>query len=299
MPAEKMHADEVDIDSHLVRRLLVGQFPPWAHLTVEPVVSAGTVNAIYRLGDDMAVRLPRIHWGVNEVDKEHEWLSRLAPLLPIDIPEPLAKGEPAGGYPWPWSVYRWLEGESPSVGNLVDPGRLATDLADFVTAFHQIDPTGNPPIGRGEHLAVRDTPTRRAIAELHGMVDINAVTGVWDEALATAQWSGRPVLVHGDLMPGNLLMVGGCLAGVIDFGTLGAGDPACDLIVAWNLLPADARSIFRSALGVDDATWLRGRGWALSMAVIALPYYETTNPVMADNARHVIREVLSDDESGC
>ncbi len=294
MPGEKMHADEFDIDAHLARRLLAGQFPHWAHLTIEPVVSAATVNAIFRLGSDMAVRLPRIHWGVNEVDKEHEWLPRLAPLLRVAIPEPLARGVPASGYPWPWSVCSWLDGENPSVGNLANPGRLATDLADFVVAFHQIDPTANPPAGRGEHLAARDAPTRRAIAELHGMVDVEAVTAVWDEACATPQWSDRSALVHGDLMPGKLLMVGPRLTGVIDFGTLGAGDPACDLIVAWNLLPADARSIFHSALGVDDATWLRGRGWALSIALIALPYYETTNPVMAENARHVISEVLAD-----
>lgn len=294
MADSTMHADEIDINTRLVRGLLADQFPHWTHLTLAPVVSAGTVNVIYRLGDDMAVRLPRIHWGVNEVDKEHEWLPRLAPLLPGAIPEPLARGNPASGYPWPWSVYSWLDGESPSVGNLANPGRLATDLADFVVAFHQIDPTANPPAGRGEHLAARDAPTRRAIAELHGVVDTDAITAVWDEACATPQWSGLPVLVHGDLMPGNLLMVEGRLTGVIDFGTLGAGDPACDLIVAWNLLPADARTIFHTALSVDGATWLRGRGWALSMALIALPYYRTTNPVMAENARHVIREVLAD-----
>jgi len=191
-------------------------------------------------------------------------------------------------------VYSWLDGKNPSVDNLANPDLFATDLADFVAAFHQVDPTVNPPAGRGEHLAARDAPTRRAIAELYGVVDIDAATAVWDEACATPQWSGPPILVHGDLMPGNLLMVGGRLAGVIDFGTLGAGDPACDLIVAWNLLPARVRDIFRAGLQVDDATWERGRGWALSIALIALPYYRTTNPAMAENARYVISEVLAD-----
>jgi aminoglycoside phosphotransferase (APT) family kinase protein len=288
-----MHEDEVHTDVALVRRLLAGQFPHWAGLPIERVPSAGTDNALYRLGGDMVVRLPRIHWAVDDVDKEQEWLPRLAPLLPVAIPLPLARGEPAEGYPWRWSVYRWLAGEHPSVDGLTDAGSLATQLAEFVAALHRIDPTGGPPAGRGVPLRKRDAPTRAAIDALQGAVDTAAVTAAWEAALDVPAWPGPPVWVHGDLAPGNLLTVDGRLTAVIDFGGLGVGDPACDLIVAWNLLPADTRDVFRTALAVDDATWDRGRGWALSVALIALPYYDTTNPVLADSARHVIGEVLA------
>ncbi|MET7619266.1 aminoglycoside phosphotransferase family protein [Streptomyces sp. NPDC005408] len=296
MCASKMHADEADIDVALVRRLLAAQFAQWADLPIEPYPSAGTVNAVYRLGDDMAVRLPRIESGVGDVEKEHRWLPRLAPLLPVDIPVALGKGEPAEGYPWNWSVYRWLDGEHPLVGGLADPGLLALDLAEFVAALHRIDPTNGPLAYRGGPLRTQDAETRTAIGELRGMVDTEAATAAWDAALRAPEWSGPPVWVHSDLMPGNLLIDRGRLSAVIDFGTMGVGDPSCDLIAAWNLLPADARDIFRTASKADDATWARGRGWALSMALIQLPYYEDTNPAIAANARHVIREVLTDHE---
>jgi aminoglycoside phosphotransferase (APT) family kinase protein len=297
MDTKKMHADEVDTDVSLVRRLLAAQFPQWADLPIEPVPSAGTDNAIYRLGDDMAVRLPRIQWAAGQPDKEHRWLPRLAPLLPVLIPVQLAKGIPAEGYPWTWSVQRWLGGENPTVDRIADPDALASDLAQFVEALHRIDPTGGPPAGRGVPLAMRDDPTRTAIAALEGMVDTDATTAAWDAALQTPVWSGPSVWVHGDLAPGNLLLQGGRLAAVIDFAGVGVGDPACDLMVAWNLLPADARKVFRADLGVDDATWGRGRGWALSVALIQLPYYRETNPALAAGARHVLREVLADHAS--
>ena len=292
--ARRMHVDEIDTDACLVARLLAGQFPQWADLSIEPVPSAGTDNALYRLGEDLAVRLPRIPGAVDDVTKEHRWLPRLAPLLPVAIPVPLVKGEPAEGYPWRWSVYRWLDGENPAVDSLTDPDRLATELPQFVTALHGVDATGGPPAGRGVPLKERDAATRAAIDALGAMIDTAAATAAWERALQAPTWPGPPVWIHGDLSPGNLLMVGGRLSAVIDFGALGVGDPACDLIVAWNLLPADARDVFRAALRVDDATWERGRGWALSIALIALPYYQHTNPVLAANARHVIGEILAD-----
>jgi aminoglycoside phosphotransferase (APT) family kinase protein len=291
---QKMHADEIDTDVGLVGRLLAGQFPQWADLPIAPVPSAGTDNALYRLGIDLVVRLPRIHWAVEQVDKEHRWLPRLAPLLPVVVPVPLAKGEPAEGFPWHWSIYPWLKGVNPAVGRLTDPVSLAADLAAFVTALHRIDPAGGPRSGGGVPLAARDDSTRTAIGALHGMVDIAAVTAAWDAALRAPVWPGPSVWVHDDLAPGNLLMVGGKLSGVIDFGGLGVGDPACDLTVAWNLLPADTRNLFRAATLVDDATWERGRGFALSKALIQLPYYHQTNPVLAASARYVIGEVLAD-----
>lgn len=299
MRAGKMHADEWDIDVPLVRRLLVAQFPRWADLPIEPFSSAGTINALFRLGEDMAVRLPRIKGGVKDVEREHRWLPRLAPLLPIAIPVVLGEGVPGMGYPWPWSVYRWIEGENPVIDRIADPGLLATDLAEFVTALHRIELSDGPPAYRGVPLARQDGATRAAIGDLHGMVDTQAATEAWDVALKAAEWPGPPVWVHSDLMPGNLLVGHGWrLNAVIDFATVGVGDPACDLIPAWNLLPAGVRGQFRAALDVDDATWARGRGWALSMALIQLPYYRTTNPVIAANARHVIHEVLTDSGAG-
>lgn len=286
-----MHADEVHTDVDLVRRLLAAQFPEWAALPIQPVASSGTDNALYRLGRDMLVRLPRIHWAVGGVDKDFRWLPVLAPLLPVAIPVPLAKGAPAEGYPWEWGVYGWLGGENPIVGRLADPEALATDLARFVEALHGIDVGGGPPASRGA-LAARNGPTRTAIADLHGMFDTDAVTAAWEAALQTPTWSRPPVWVHGDLLPGNVLVRGGRLTGVIDFSGVGMGDPACDLIAAWALLPPAARELFRAELDVDNATWARGRGWALS--IIALPYYKETNPVFAATARHVIREVLAD-----
>ncbi|MEW2085334.1 aminoglycoside phosphotransferase family protein [Streptomyces sp. NPDC005283] len=296
MCAGKMHADEVDIDESLVRRLLAAQFPQWADLPVELVDSAGTCNAMYRLGEDMAVRLPRVEWAVSDVEREYQWLPRLAPPLPVAIPVPLEKGTPAEGYPWSWSVYRWLDGENPAIGRIAEPAQLAKDLAEFVAALHRIHPVDGPPADRGVPLAMRDAPTRATIEELHGIIDTDAASAAWDAALRAPEWTGPAVWVHGDLQPGNVLTAHGRLSAVIDFGCLGVGDPAVDLIVAWSLLTADTRDVFRVGLQVDDATWARGRGWALSIALIELPYYRDSNPVMAANARHVIHEVLVDHE---
>lgn len=293
-----MHPGMHPIDAGLVRRLIAGQFPRWAGLAVERWPSGGTVNAMYRLGDDMVVRLPLVQGGAEDVSMEQEWLPRLAPHLPTRIPEVIGAGEPAQGYPWPWSVYRWLPGEVPEAGALSEPVLLAEDLAAFVVAMRRITLPAGPKAHRGGPLASHDEDTRAAIEELRGIpqedVDCDAVAAVWEKALRAPGWDGPPVWLHADLMPGNLLVAGGRLASVIDFGCTGVGDPACDLFPAWNLLPADAREVFREALAVDDATWIRGRGRTLSQALIALPYYRGTNPAMADNARHVIRAVLDE-----
>jgi aminoglycoside phosphotransferase (APT) family kinase protein len=299
MPGRRMHADEVHTGVPLVRRLLAAQFPQWASLPVELVPSSGTDNALYRLGADMVVRLPRIEWAAELVDKEYEWLPRLASSLPVAVPVPLAKGVPGEGYPWPWSVCPWLEGENPTVDRIPDAASLAIELARFIVGLHAVDPAGGPAAGsgnffRGAPLAVRDEPTSAAIDALRGVVDTDAVTAAWEATLGVPAWPGPPVWVHGDLSPGNLLCVHGRLSAVIDFGCLGVGDPAADVIPAWNLLPAEARDDYRSALQVDDETWARGRGWALSIALIQLPYYKDTNPVLAANSRKVIDEVLAD-----
>ena len=299
MCARKMHAEEVDTDVSLVGRLLAAQFPQWSGLPIEPVHSAGTDNAIYRLGDDMAVRLPRIQRATGQVDKEHQWLPRLAPLLPLAIPIALAKGMPAEGYPWRWSVYKWLAGETATIERIADLRQAAIALAQFVAALQRIDPTGGPPpgvhnFGRGVPLALRDAATRTAIASLEGMIDTDAVTVAWEAALKAAAWNRPPVWIHGDLLPGNLLVERGRLSGVIDFGGLGVGDPACDLMVAWTLFSDESRSVFRAVLSVDEATWTRGRGWALSWALIYIPYYLDSNPIGVSTALHAINEVLAD-----
>jgi aminoglycoside phosphotransferase (APT) family kinase protein len=293
-----MHPDMHPVDEGLVRRLIATQFPRWAGLAVERWPSGGTVNAMYRLGDDMVVRLPLVRGGAEDVSMEQEWLPRLAPHLPTRIPEVLGAGTPDQEYPWPWSVYRWLPGELPEAGALGEPVLLAEDLAAFVVAMRSITLPAAPHAHRGGPVASLDAETRAAIKELRGIpqedVDCDAVTAVWEEALRAPGWDGPPVWLHADLMPGNLLVDGGRLVSVIDFGCAGVGDPACDLFPAWNLLPAEARGVFREALAVDEATWIRGRGRTLSQALIALPYYRTTNPAMAGNARHVIRAVLDE-----
>jgi aminoglycoside phosphotransferase (APT) family kinase protein len=295
----KMHADELESDVPLLRRLVASQFPHWADLPIERLASSGTENAVYRLGDDMAVRLPRKPGAKEQVEKLHRWLPRLGPQLPLAIPVPLAKGEPAQDYPSPWSVCSWLEGETPTAERIGDPERMALALGQFIAALQRIDPRGGPLPGahnffRGVPLAARDAQIRRAIGGLHGIIDTVAATARWDAALQTPPWPRSPVWIHGDLKAENLLVVRGALNGVIDFGGLGVGDPACELIIGWELFSAETRRLFREALAVDDATWSRGRGWALSVALMALPYYLHTHPDMVRYARRLLDEVLSD-----
>ncbi len=294
----RMHAGEVATSAGQVRRLVAGQFPAWAGLPVTPVPSAGTDNAIYRLGEGLAVRLPRVARAVPQVEKERRWLPLLAPRLPLAVPEPLALGAPGEGYPFSWSVCRWLPGASALDAALAEPARAARDLAAFITSLQGADTTGGPPagahnFGRGLPLAQRDGAVRSAIAALGARIDAAAVTAAWEEALAAPLWPGPPVWVHGDLMAGNLLVTGGQLSAVIDFGGLGVGDPAVDLLPAWMLFSGAARAAFRAALGVDDAAWARGRGWALSVALIALPYYLHTNPGIVAQSWHTLRAVLA------
>jgi aminoglycoside phosphotransferase (APT) family kinase protein len=296
MAAPKMHADEIGTDVALVRRLLAGQFPHWADLPIDLVDSYGTDHDIYRLGDDLAARLPRIGWATRQAAKEAAWLPKLAPQLPLAIPKQLARGQPAEGYPFEWSVYVWLPGEN-SNGTIGDLNQAAIDLAAFVSALREIDATGAHPRSsgsRGAPLAELDEPVRRSIAELGDRIDAKAAVRSWEESLHAPEWDGAEVWVHGDLLPGNLLVVDGRLSAVIDFGCLNVGDPACDLQPAWNVFGGESRTRYRAELDVDDASWLRGRGWALFQAVVALPYYWDTNPGMIRQASHALAQVLAD-----
>jgi aminoglycoside phosphotransferase (APT) family kinase protein len=294
----KMHADEIPTDSGLVRRLLAAQFPHWADLPITSVPSAGTDNAIYRLGQDKAVRLPRIHWASGQIAKERVWLPRLAPHLPLQLPRQLAIGVPDSGYPYDWAVYAWLEGESATQAVIDDLVQVARELAQFISALRALDPAGGPPALahqlRGVPLALRDAPTRAGIAAMGSLIDTTAATRVWEAALAAPDWDAAPIWFHGDLLPGNLLLQQGRLSAVIDWSGLGIGDPACDLMCAWALFSGDSRAVFRAALEVDDATWTRARGQALSQAVIFVPYYLTSNPVGVASARRMIAAVLAD-----
>lgn len=299
MSAERMHADEIATDATLVGRLIAAQFPQWAGLPIVRVSSAGTENALYRVGNDMVARLPRRPSATGSIDKEYRWLPKLAPHVPLAIPTPLARGRPTEGFPLPWSVYRWLDGETATIDTLADPEQAARDLARFIVALRGIDATGGPcpspeDLGRGVPLATRAAATRKAIAELDTEIDTSAATAAWEAALRAPGWRGPPNWIHGDIQSGNLLATDGALSAVIDWGALGVGDPACDSMPAWNLFSRETRPAFRAALHVDDATWARGRGWALSVAVIALPYYRETNPVLAGISRFTIGEVLGD-----
>jgi aminoglycoside phosphotransferase (APT) family kinase protein len=292
---QRMHADEVDTDADLVRRLLAAQFPQWAALPIGRVASAGTDNALYRIGDDLVARLPRIHWAVDKVEHEQRWLPWLAPQLPFPIPAPLALGKPAEGYPHQWSVYRWLEGEMATDDLIGDPRQFASDLAGFVSAMQRIDPANGPPApyGRGDPLETKNVGERVPELEAHA-IDVAAVSAAWEAAVAAPAWDRKPVWLHGDLQSGNVLVVDGRLSSVIDFGCVGVGDPAVDVAAAWILLAAGSREVFREALDVDDATWARSGGWALSLAVGAITYYHETNPVLAGIGRRALEAVLED-----
>jgi aminoglycoside phosphotransferase (APT) family kinase protein len=212
-------------------------------------------------------------------------------------------GEPRDGYPWSWSVAPWLLGENATIDRITDPARLATELARFIHALQHIDASNGPRSGshnvsRGVPLAERDASTRADIASLRGVIDTDAATAVWEAAVNVPVWAGLPVWIHGDLQSGNLLAVDGQLNAVIDFGCLGVGDPGCDLMPAWNLFDRDARKVFRAAMDVDDATWARGRGWALSCGVGQLSFYMTTNPLLAGIGRFTVNEVLAEHERG-
>lgn len=291
-----MHADEVFTDVALVRRLLTGQFPQWAQLRIEPVPSYGTDHDIYRLGEHLVARLPRMGYAAGQAVKEAHWLPKLAPQLPLAVPVPVAMGGPAEGYPFGWSVCTWLPGQNAN-GTIGDLEQAAVDLAAFVLALRGIDTTGahpRSPGSRGAPLADLDERVRRSVGQLGDRIDGAAALRSWRESLDAAAWDGPPVWVHGDLLPGNLLVVDGRLSAVIDFGCFNVGDPACDLQPAWNTFAGRSRRRFRAELAADDAFWLRGRGWVLYQAVTGLAYYWHTNPGMIRQTSHALAQVLAD-----
>lgn len=286
------------IDTALVRRLIAGQFPHWAGLPVRPVELSGVDNRTFRLGTEMSVRLPSAEGYAPQVAKEQRWLPILAPRLPLTIPAPLAQGRPAEGYPFGWSVCRWIEGENAGVERIDDLTGFATTLAEFLGALYRIDAADGPPAGRhsffrGCPLETYDAETRQAIAALGDRIPGVATTAVWEIALRST-WNGPPVWFHGDIAAGNLVVRDGRLAAVIDFGCSGVGDPACDLTIAWTLLSGESRRAFRDTLSVDSGTWARGRGWALWKAVTTYAARIDTGPAEATAAKRVLDQVLGE-----
>ena len=286
------------MDQHVARRLVDSQFPQWSHLPITPVQLDGWDNRSFRLGSELTIRLPSGGWYAQQVEKEQRWLPVLAPQLPLPIPSPVAKGEPDDEFPYPWSVYRWLDGEPAATGHVADLTEFATSLAAFLNALGGIDATDGPAPGehnwfRGAALSVYEQETVEAIETLGDEIPTEDVERVWADAMATS-WERDPVWFHGDVAVGNLLVRDGRLAAVIDFGTSGVGDPACDVVIAWTLLTGESRDRFRAGLGVDPGTWSRGRGWALWKALITLPGHLESGAPEAALARRDIEQTLAD-----
>ena len=289
----RMHDGEVDIDAELVGRLLAAQFPQLAGLPISEVPSTGTVNAIYRLGDHLCARLPRVQQWARDLDKEWHWLPKLAPQLSLGVPEPVGKGHPGSSYPFSWAIYGWIDGQ-PYADELVDDEhQAAKDLARFVVELRRIDPVGAPGGGR-KPLRELDAVTRAAISWARGVIDSDAASTAWERALQAPAWNGMPVWIHTDLLRPNLLVRDGRLRAVIDFGGAGVGDPAADVIAAWSVFGQSGRDVFRGALEVDDGTWNRARGFALHQAALIIPYYGETNPGFVAPAKRTVEEILAD-----
>jgi len=290
-----MPDDRIDINISLVRKLVDSQFPQWVDLPITAAEPMGWDNYTYRLGTDMKVRLPSASRYAMQVEKEHRWLPKLASFLPLPIPAPAAVGKPAYGYPWPWSISRWIDGDVAGLDRIADLSEFAVDLAQFLNALQAVDATNGPPAGpqnfyRGGPLTVYDAETRRAIDALGDRIDTVAMIALWDAALQST-WTGPPVWVHGDVSAGNLLVKDGRLSAVIDFGSSGVGDPACDLAIAWTRLSTESREAFRAALNADDGLWIRGCAWALWKALITVD--TAAHPPGARSPKEVIDEIVA------
>ena len=293
-----MNNEKFKINAILAHRLMVAQFPQWKDLPVMPVVVGGWDNRTFHLGKDMLIRMPSSMEYADKVDKEQKWLPKLAPLLPLEIPKPLAMGRPSADYPCEWPIYRWIEGETVAFTPVHDIEDLAVRLAKFVIALQQINiPEGPlPKFGDFSYiggLSAYDNETRRAIVALQGKIDAEAATTLWEKTLTT-RWQLKPVWVHGDISAANLLMQNGKLKAVIDFGGLSVGDPACDLVITWKFFQGKSRDVFRQTLSLDKDTWTRAGAWALWKALIVWAGFVETNIVESNVARRTVQEVLED-----
>jgi aminoglycoside phosphotransferase (APT) family kinase protein len=305
-----LHDDEIPIDTGLVRALVNGAMPQYVDLPIQRMASSGSTNALFRLGEGLLVRLPRQPGGSAAISKEAKWLPVVERWLPVGVPEVLSVFGSGRGYPEQWSVVGWIDGEHPEVvgpETAIDPRRedLALDLAEVVNALRRAEVPSEAVIDpdlrwyRGDALAAMDEVTRQNIEHCRALgdfeFDLDAAEQLWDEAirLPGASERGTPRWHHADLAAENLLVRNGRLAAVLDFGSLSVGDPTVDLVIAWEVLDPPAREVFRRHLGVDDATWLRGRAWALCIALM-IWYYWTTMPARRASRVAVGRNVLAD-----
>lgn len=285
-----MNKAKVIIDLSLVQRLVKEQFPQWANLAIKPVKSSGWDNRTFHLGEDMTVRLPSNREYAYQVEKEQYWLPKLAPQLPLAIPKPVAMGKPTNEYPWHWSIYQWLEGQTVTASRISDKNLFAENLAIFLKALQQCDTLGTPVAGpenfyRGGDLNVYDVDTRKALAQIDDEQLANTLTAIWEKALSST-WQNDPVWVHGDIAIGNLLVNKGELVAVIDYGQLAIGDPACDLAIYWTFLSGQSREIFHDILELDHETWDRGRGWVLWKTLCA--------PIAGTDCDTILNDIITD-----
>jgi aminoglycoside phosphotransferase (APT) family kinase protein len=289
------------IDTTLVQDLIKTQFPHWTDLPITPAQPQGWDNRTFRLGTALLVRLPSAVGYVPQVAIEHRWLWYLAPKLPLPIPVPIALGKPSEDYPFPWSIYPWLDGEPVGTTKIADLSDLATDLGAFLTALQMVKIPDDAPLPgshngyRGGSLSTYDAETRRCIKALSLEIDSKVALEIWEAALATV-WHGLPVWVHGDVAVNNLLVQNSRLVAVIDFGCVAIGDPACDLVIAWTFFSGQSRLAFQNALKLNQATWTRARGWALWKALLVLLESRESNQIVAQEARRVLNEILTKEQ---
>jgi aminoglycoside phosphotransferase (APT) family kinase protein len=290
----------VEITPKLVQELLAAQFPEWAHLPITPVELSGHDNRTFRLGEEMLVRLPSSKDYAEQVKKEQKWLPIIAPHLSFPIPQPLTMGKPTPSYPWHWSIYKWLDGASANSLLIedIDLPTIALQLAQFLNELHQINTQDAPPPGlhnywRGAHPSVYDTETKENIPKLSNLIDIAKALAVWEQAIS-AKWTQAPVWIHGDFASGNIVVKDRQLAAIIDFGCMGIGDPACDLVIAWTFLKEQSRQIFKDNLSLDAGTWARARGWALWKASFELVALEDKASREAKKQLMVINEIINE-----
>lgn len=289
------------IDENLVRQLVTHQFPKWKDYDIKPVHPQGWDNRTFHLGSDMTVRLPSKERYAPQAEKEQNWLPILSQRLPFQIPVLLETGQPSDVFPYKWGVYQWLEGNTLELEWIDDLSRFAKDLAHFLTQLQQIDTSNAPLAGkhcfyRGAPLRIYHTETQQAIHKLSSIIDVGYAKEIWDKAVRTT-WNKPPVWFHGDIAKGNILTKNGALSAIIDFGCCGVGDPACDLSIAWTFLPGQARQIYQSELELDEATWNRGRAWALWKALITIEQQiDTAENEQTKEALNTLDEIFSDYE---